>query len=104
MSRVGPLDGVPMACTLTPSTGKQQVERWRAFDDDHLLDVERTGTTLTVRYARSADSVRRLRDLVEVESGCCSFVDWTIDDSHDGLRLVVSGTPEQLAALTVGHR
>ncbi|PFG68179.1 hypothetical protein B0O41_3012 [Propionibacteriaceae bacterium ES.041] len=101
-SPVGPLPGLPIACALTPSAGKEQVQRWRAFDDEHLFEVERGETRLVVHYARTDDSAQRLRDLVATESECCSFVDWRIDDDHDDLRLVVTGTPDQLAALGVG--
>ena len=55
-----------------------------------------------MHYARTGDSARRLRDLVATESACCSFVDWQIDDDHADLRLVVTGTPEQLAGLSIG--
>ena len=62
-------------------------------------EVERGEARLVVHYARTDDSARRLRDLVATESACCSFVDWQIDDDHADLRLVVTGTPEQLAGL-----
>lgn len=98
----GPLNGLPTACTLTPNAGKEQVERWKAFDNDYLLEVERADARIVVHYAKIDDSVQRLRELVETESTCCSFVDWTIDDGHGDLRLVVTGSPDQLAALSVG--
>lgn len=101
-SRVGALNAVPIACALTPETGRAQVERWRAFDGEYLLEVERGETRLVVHYTKTDDSTQRLRDLVTTESACCSFVDWEIDDDHADLRLVVGGTPEQLAALDVG--
>lgn len=99
---VGPLGEVPIACTLTPSAGKDQVERWKAFDDHYLLDVERTETMLVVHYVRTEESSRELRGLVAVESTCCSFVDWRVEADHEDLRLKVTGTAEQLAALNVG--
>ena len=34
------------------------------------------------------------------EQSCCAFVDWDIDDTHDDLRLIVSGTAEQLTEVT----
>lgn len=102
MTPTGPLNGLPIACTLTPGAGRDQIERWRAFDDEHALGVERTETRLVVRYARTEASVRRLRELVAVESACCSFVDWRVVDEQVHLRLFVTGTPEQLVALNVG--
>lgn len=99
---IGPLGDVPIACTLTPSAGKDQVERWKAFDDHHLLNVERTETMLVVHYAKTEESSRRLRELVAVESACCSFVDWSVEAEHEDLRLKVTGTSEQLAAFSIG--
>lgn len=102
MNRIGPLGGLPIACALTPDAGRVQIEHWRAYDDEHALDVERTETRIVVHYARTDESVRRLHALVEVESSCCSFVDWKVEDEQDYLRLVVTGSAEQLAALDVG--
>lgn len=101
MSDIGPLNGLPIACALTPTAGQEQVERWRAFDDDYALSIERTETQIIVHYAKVEDSITRLRDLVAAESACCSFARWTIDHAHADLRLIVTGTPEQLAALTI---
>lgn len=103
-SVIGPLAAVPTACTLGPSTGRAQVERWHAFDAQYALSVERDDTRLTVHYAKNTDSIRRLRELVDVERDCCSFVDWEVDAGHDDLRLIVTGTPDLLAALSIGHR
>lgn len=103
MTPTGPLNDLPIACTLTVGAGRDQVERWRAFDADYLMDTDRTETRLVVHYAKVDDSVQRLRALVDLESDCCSFVDWVIDDNQPDLRLVVTGTPEQLATLNLGN-
>lgn len=79
MTHIGPLSGLPIACTL-PAAGRAQVEKWRAFDEDYALETKRTDTRLTVHYAKVDDSIRRLRELVAVESTCCAFVDWSIDE------------------------
>jgi hypothetical protein len=102
VTHIGPLNGLPIACTLTPTAGKAQIEKWRAFDEDYALETERTDTRLTIHYAKVEDSIARLRGLVEAESSCCSFVDWRIEEQYSDLRLVVTGSPQQLAALNVG--
>lgn len=102
MKPTGPLNGLPIACTLTVGAGNDQIERWRTFDDEHALGVERTETRVAMHYARTGVSIRLLRELIATEIARCSFVDWMIDDSQPDLRLVVSGTPDQLAALNVG--
>lgn len=56
MTPTGPLNGLPIACTLTVGAGREEVERWRAFDVD-----------------------------------------------QPDVLLVVTGTPEQLTALSVGN-
>lgn len=103
MTHVGPLNGLPIACTLpTIAAAKRQVEKWHAFDADYALDTKRTDSTLTVHYTKIQDSTDRLRELVAIEKDCCAFVDWSIDETGPDLRLIVTGTPFQLAALNVG--
>src|SRR5699024_11068346 len=102
MMPTNPLDKLLIACAFTPGAGKDQIERWRAFDDEYALGVERTETRVVVRYARTYESVQRLRELVAVESLCCSFVDWGVEDDRERLLLVVTGSAEQLAALDLG--
>lgn len=99
---IGPLNQVPLACTLTPASGREQVQRWRSFDREHAFRREESPTALTVHYARTPDAVETLHQLVDAESACCSFVDWRIEDDGTQLRLIVSGSPERLAALRVG--
>ena len=86
---------LPIVCTFAPGPGRQQIERWRA------LGVECTETSV-VDHARTDDPARRLRELVAIESSCCSFVDWRVEDEQEHQRLIINGTPEQLAALDVG--
>ncbi|MEQ1736022.1 MAG: hypothetical protein ABL886_06430 [Rhodoglobus sp.] len=102
MTHVGPLNALPIACTLPSlAEAKEQVAKWRAFDADYALETEHTDTTMTIHYAKVDDSIRRLEELVAVEQICCAFVDWSIDETQHDLRLIVTGTPFQLAALNV---
>lgn len=103
MTGTEPRGDLPIACTLpTIADAKAQVERWRAFDADYALGSDLTDTELVIHYAKVADSIERLRALVEVERRCCAFVDWRIEEDHPDLRLIATGTPDQLAALNVG--
>lgn len=102
MTAIGPLGGLPTACSLTPGAGREQLERWRAFDDAYLLRTVRAEHRIVVHYARTDEAVQHLHGLVAVESTCCSFVDWTVEHGDLELRLVITGATEQLAALAVG--
>ena len=63
MTHIGPLNGLSIACTLTSSAGRAQVEKWQTFDEEYALETERTDTRLTIHYAKLDDSTRRLREL-----------------------------------------
>ena len=89
----------PVACTLPFEVAKAQLEKWRAFDAEFAVGAERTDSRLIIRYAKRDGAIRRLHELVAVERRCCAFVDWSIDDRGDDLRLVVTGTPFELDAL-----
>lgn len=54
MTHIGPLNGLPVACTLTPVAGKAQVDKWQTFDEEYALKTERTDARLTIHYAKSA--------------------------------------------------
>lgn len=98
----GPFQDVPIACTLPSiAEAKVQVERWQAFDADYALSSEHKDAELIVHYAKVDDSISRLRDLVSVERQCCAFVQWSIDESGNDLRLIARDTPAQLSALNV---
>ncbi|ODT24735.1 hypothetical protein [Microbacterium sp. SCN 69-37] len=95
------LPQVPAACTLTPGGGRAQIERWRAFDRAHLIDIRHEETRLVARYARTSEAARLLRELVATERACCSFVTWDVQDEPSELVLIVTGSPEQLSAVTL---
>lgn len=103
MTPIGPMNSLPIACTLSDlAAAREQVAKWRAFDADYALRSETTDTKLTIHYAKVDDSTQRLRDLVATEQICCAFVEWSIDETGHDLKLIVTGTPFQLAALNVG--
>lgn len=98
-----PQNTPPIACTLpTLAEVKRQVQRWHAFEADYAVSVERTERRLIIHYVKEPDSVARLRELVAIERDCCAFVDWSVEETGPDLRLTVTGTPFQLAALNVG--
>ena len=93
-------DLLPVACTLTPGAGAAQLAAWQEFNDDYLLDLDKTAGQITVHYPKIDDATARLTELVRTEQTCCTFVTWSIDTTHPDLRLTVTGTDDALAALT----
>lgn len=90
---------LPIACTLSPDTGAEQVARWKAFNDDYLLGTEALPGAVVAHYAKLDDAATRLAALVRTEQRCCAFAAWTIDASHADLRLTVAAEPDALDAL-----
>jgi hypothetical protein len=93
--------GLPVACTLDAADGGRRNEEWRRLDADYGLERELRDGRLVVRYVDHPDAVRRLTELVEAERRCCAFVDWSIDRSAGGLRLVVRGDEFAMSTLPV---
>ena len=93
-------DLLPVACTLTPGAGAAQLAAWQEFNDDYLLDIDRTAAQITVHYPKIDDATARLTELVRTEQSCCAFATWAIDTTHPDLSLSVTGTDDALAALT----
>lgn len=94
------LPRLPVACTLSTTEGRAQLDAWRAFDADYLLETEDRGTAYIARYARVPDAEDRLAHLVQQEAACCSFVTWSIERTDHHLLLVVTGDADALAALS----
>ena len=72
-------DLLPVACTLTPGAGAAQLAAWQEFNDDYLLDIDRTAAQITVHYPKIDDATARLTELVRTEQSCCAFATWAID-------------------------
>lgn len=53
-------DLLPVACTLTPGAGAAQLAAWQEFNDDYLLDIDRTAAQITVHYPKIDDATARL--------------------------------------------
>jgi len=90
---------LPIACTLDAADGGRRVAEWRRLNADYALERELREGRLVVQYVPHDDAAQRLAALVEAEQRCCAFVDWSIDRSHGGLRLVVRGDDFALATL-----
>lgn len=93
-------DLLPVVCTLTPGAGVAQLAAWREFNDDYLLDLDRTAGRMTVHCPKIDDATARLTELVRTEQSCCAFATWAIHTTYPDLRPSVTGTDDALAALT----
>jgi len=60
---MGPVEELPVACTLGPGRGEEQLRRWRALEGGHLLHRSRQPDELVVRYRADEASRREITEL-----------------------------------------
>jgi hypothetical protein len=80
-----------IACTLTRADLAMQAARWQA-----LTQVRRVETTDGLRVTFAGDVAAELDALVAVESDCCRWAAWRVEN---GDTLVVTSTGGGIAVL-----
>jgi hypothetical protein len=102
--RITGQDSVPglapdIACDLGEEKAAGQAERWLRLGREAGLGRAETADGLEVRFRDEAGVERELRDLVAVESECCSWARWEVRRAAGELVMRVSSTPEGASAL-----
>lgn len=90
---------LPVACTLGATDGAAQVERWRRLNARSLARRERRDDEVLLFYRADDDTRAELDGLVAVETTCCAFLDWQVEERDDDLVLRISGTAADLDTL-----
>jgi hypothetical protein len=90
---------LPVACTLGVTDGAAQVERWRQLNDRSLVRRDRQPGELLLVYRADDGTRAELQSLVDVETTCCAFLEWRVEEREDDLRLHVRGTAAELDTL-----
>jgi hypothetical protein len=78
----------PIACTLNPGDFKDRLAWIADLTRDSLLDHERRGLVLRLRYAPAA--AERVRELVRREQHCCAFLSFDLEEAPNEIRLTVT--------------
>ena len=77
----------PIACALSGIDFEDRLARIEELTRDALRGYERTGLSLTLRYASHAR--QRVEELVRKEQACCSFLSFSIREHADELWLTI---------------
>lgn len=85
------LDWVPQSCTLPTEQRPLRVAEWGGLFAERLKEVTRP-EPLRLRMDLGSDTSAegRVRDLVEQESGCCSFFSFTVTAGTGALLLDIA--------------
>jgi hypothetical protein len=87
---------LPIACTLDASEAELRLTQWRRVGEHAKLAAHLAGHRLAVTYQPQV--LAQLQDLVQAERGCCSFLDWSLEESPEQVVLTIrsdeNGEPE----------
>jgi hypothetical protein len=87
---------LPVGCTLDAAEGELRLTQWRRVGEHAKLSARLAGQTLAVTYQPQV--LPLLQDLVQAERGCCSFLDWSLEESPVQVVLTIrsdgNGEPE----------
>ncbi|MEU2781840.1 hypothetical protein [Streptomyces sp. NPDC007110] len=82
---------VPQSCTLPTEERPLRVAEWDALFSERLMSLSRPQPLhLCLALAGGHGVEDRVRDLVERESGCCSFFTFTTSASADLIQLDIA--------------
>ncbi|MEQ1912291.1 MAG: hypothetical protein ABMA15_25950 [Vicinamibacterales bacterium] len=85
------LNSLPIACTLTPRDLLERLGSIQTLTRRALLNYQRNGLELTLRYAPEA--AERVRAMVADEQRCCAFLNFDVQEQSDST-LVTITAPE----------
>jgi len=87
----------PVACTLTASGLRGQIQRWQRLMARAMTERAETADGLRISFRREAED--ELRALVAVETGCCAWATWTVEREAGTIVLDVRSVAEGVATL-----
>jgi hypothetical protein len=79
----------PIACTLSGADLKSQRERWLALGENFGLGRQETKDGLRLSFRSHPAVLEELEALVAVESDCCSWASWSVEDEGETLVMAV---------------
>lgn len=77
----------PAACTITLTDANEQSVAWDALIE-RTTSVERLELGVALTFDSGLSTM--VDDLVDIERQCCSFLEFVVERSDDGIRLIVS--------------
>ena len=88
-----------VACTLSDTDRKSQRERWLALGETFGLGREETEDGLRLGFRSDPAARAELEALVAIESRCCSWAAWNVEDEGDTVVVAVRSEGPGVSAL-----
>jgi hypothetical protein len=84
----------PIACSLTAQAREHRERLVHVLAADALIDRERDGPALVLRFRRDVGVEQRVRAWAALEAECCPFLTMNVDASASAITLRIDGPPE----------
>ena len=89
------------SCTLQPRELSDRLVAWKRLSERALCARRPTPSGMQLVFSAKEGAERELREPARLESDCCSFADWTVEQRDGALLLNVTAPPERVDALRV---
>jgi hypothetical protein len=90
---------LPVACTLSQSGLATVTSRWARLAASANAERTQTDDGLRIAFHASPQAKLELDALVAVESDCCRWASWSVEQGEDRLVLVVTASGDGVGAL-----
>lgn len=90
-----------IACSLPADDLQRRLREWSELGSEALITESTEGNVKTTVWRRRGDVAVRLKNLVDAERRCCSFLGFDLEESEDEIRLKITFPPEAEGMLTL---
>ena len=88
-----------IACSLQSGELVDRVEVWEGLARNALREARSTAHGVHLVFAGSEEAQRELEELARLESECCSFAEWRVTRTGDGVVLEVTSAGDGVTAV-----
>jgi hypothetical protein len=86
---------LPVACSLDARAARSREEEWKALIASYIIERNEVPNGVRLTLRRSDQAIADVKRLVELERGCCAWIDWTLDDAGSYVYLEASAATEE---------
>jgi hypothetical protein len=94
-------EDIPIACSLDAGALEQRLAAIAEIGAGSLISRQAEDGRHLLRFRADAATRKRLEEIVAAEAKCCSFLDLSLDQKGDELRLAIAA-PRDAQALADG--
>jgi hypothetical protein len=91
-----------IACSLDDQGRRERAARWQVLGARTAVESTRTDEGLRLTFRPEPGVARELRELAALERECCSFADWRVSETADGVVLDVGAEGAEAVAAVHG--